>query len=62
MTYTRKQAQFDEALLEHYDELGLHGEYQATLRRMRQNGYEPKGTGAPLPGSAYYNDRDESWD
>lgn len=52
--YSRKKAEFDEALLEHYDDLGSMADYQATLERMRRNGYEPRGPGAPQPGSPFY--------
>lgn len=45
---------FDEALLEHYDNIGSHYDYQRTIERMRAHGYEPRGPGAPLPQSLYY--------
>lgn len=38
---------FDEALLEHFDDMGYHHSYQVTLNRMRAQGYEPRGRAAP---------------
>ncbi len=55
MEYNRRQREFDEALLEHYDDLNDWVNYQRTLERMRRNGYEPQGRGAPLPNSPFYN-------
>jgi hypothetical protein len=54
MSYTKNQASFDEALLEHYDDLMDHQNYQTVLDRMRKNGYEPTGEGAPRKTSPYY--------
>lgn len=52
MTYDPR---FDEELLAHYDEQGRAADYLATLNRMRRNGHEPSGPGAPLPGSQHYH-------
>lgn len=52
--YTEKQRRLDEALLEHYDDLMRVHEYQTVLERMRRNGVEPRGAGAPQPGSPFY--------
>lgn len=48
---------FDEALLEHYDDLGDFTGYRNVIERMRQHGYEPRGPGAPQPGSRFYRER-----
>lgn len=45
--YTVKQASFDEALLEHYDENMDFVNYHKVLDRMKANGYTPTGNGAP---------------
>ena len=54
MSYNYPQARFDEALLEHYDEIGDFAGYQETLKRMRQHGYIPSGPGAPFPGAPFH--------
>lgn len=46
--------ELDEAWLEHFDNNMDHVGYRETLERMRANGHEPKGEGAPLPESQYH--------
>lgn len=47
--------EFEEGMLAHFDELGDRENYLAQLKRMRDNGMEPRGIGRPLPGSPYYD-------
>lgn len=49
------ERQFEEAILAHYDELGDLGNYKVQLKKMRDNGMEPKGDGRPLPGTPFYD-------
>lgn len=62
--YSQEDREFDEALLEHYDDLGDHASYNTVLNRMRQNNHEPEGPGRPLPNSVYYRRREDydQWD
>lgn len=46
---------FEESMLTHYDELGDIGNYKIQLKKMRQNGMEPRGEGRPLPGTPLYD-------
>ena len=52
--YTNKDANMDESLLEHYDDLMDTRGYERVIDRMRRNGHEPRGPAAPRPGSSFY--------
>ncbi len=45
------ERQFEEQMLAHFDELGDIVNYKAQLKRMREQGMEPMGSGKPQPGS-----------